>query len=238
MALRWPKQKRDEAVAMALEIGPTEAGRALGIPGATVRSFLRRYATQRNATQRRRGPAERQEVRRGREKKRVVLLTEYAGTGSLRLACEKAGVHRSTHWSWIKADATYAADFADAREQAAERLEEEARRRAHDGVERPVYQGGHMVGTIREFSDLLLIFLLKGAKPETYRERHHLEHTGRAGGPIEGEVTHRRVLDITQRIIADPSASELVNRLLGGPAVEPGGVRVPGIGVPASPPSD
>ena len=49
----------------------------------------------------------------------------------------------------------------------------------------PVYYQGKEVGQIRKFSDTLLIFLLKGARPETYRERH--EHTGKHGGPIQYE---------------------------------------------------
>jgi hypothetical protein len=60
----------------------------------------------------------------------------------------------------------------------ADALEDEANRRAREGVERPVYQGGKFVGAIREFSDTLLIFLLKGLKPEKFRENSHIEHSG------------------------------------------------------------
>ena len=61
-------------------------------------------------------------------------------------------------------------------------LEEEARRRAHDGWQEPVYQGGKQVGTVQRFSDNLLMFLLKGKRPEVFRER--FEHTGANGGPM------------------------------------------------------
>ncbi|MBX6773030.1 MAG: hypothetical protein IRY83_14975 [Chloroflexi bacterium] len=53
-------------------------------------------------------------------------------------------------------------------------LEAEAWRRAVDGVERPVYQNGQRVGAVREYSDTLLIFLLKGGRPQKYRERYEL----------------------------------------------------------------
>ena len=56
-------------------------------------------------------------------------------------------------------------------ENAADLLEEEARRRAHDGVDEPVWFQGVQCGTVRKYSDTLLIFLLKGAKPDKYRER-------------------------------------------------------------------
>jgi hypothetical protein len=65
----------------------------------------------------------------------------------------------------------------------ADQLEQEARRRAHDGVRKPVYQGGKRVGYIQEYSDTLLIFLLKGLRPEKYRER--FEHSGAGGGPLQ-----------------------------------------------------
>jgi len=42
---------------------------------------------------------------------------------------------------------------------------------------KPVYHGGKRVGFIREYSDVLLIFLLKGLRPAKYRER--VEHAGR-----------------------------------------------------------
>ncbi len=69
-------------------------------------------------------------------------------------------------------DPEYVAAFATAREEAADRLEREAIRRAVDGAEKPVYQAGKLVGTIREYSDTLLIFTLKGLRPEKYRERY------------------------------------------------------------------
>lgn len=62
-------------------------------------------------------------------------------------------------------------------------LEDEARRRAVDGIERPVYQGGVLVGAVTEYSDTLLAFALRGKKPETYNTERH-EHTGKDGAPI------------------------------------------------------
>ena len=80
--------------------------------------------------------------------------------------------------------AHFDAAFEDAMEEAADLLESEARRRAHDGVEEPVFgslggnQGSGEVGRIRKYSDTLLIFLLKGARPDKYRERQEHQVTG------------------------------------------------------------
>jgi hypothetical protein len=45
-----------------------------------------------------------------------------------------------------------------------------------------------MVGTVRKFSDNLLMFLLKGKRPEVFRERHEL--TGVNGAPLPPAVVH------------------------------------------------
>ncbi|WP_047236655.1 hypothetical protein [Chromobacterium subtsugae] len=64
-------------------------------------------------------------------------------------------------------------------------LEDEAARRAMEGTLRPVFYKGAKVGTIREFSDTLLIFLLKARDPEKYADRVKQELTGKGGGPLQ-----------------------------------------------------
>jgi hypothetical protein len=65
----------------------------------------------------------------------------------------------------------YKKAFEDAAEEAADLLETEARRRALEGVEEPVFYQGQQCGTVHKYSDTLLIFLLKGCRPEKYVER-------------------------------------------------------------------
>lgn len=63
-------------------------------------------------------------------------------------------------------------DFDNAVREAVDRgydmIEEEARRRAVDGVLEPVFYRGEEVGKIRKYSDQLLITLLKGYKPKRF----------------------------------------------------------------------
>lgn len=63
-------------------------------------------------------------------------------------------------------------DFDDAVKSAIEEgydfIEEEARRRAVDGVLEPVFYRGAKIGTVRKYSDQLLIALLKGYKPKRF----------------------------------------------------------------------
>ena len=42
---------------------------------------------------------------------------------------------------------------------------------------------GSVCGVVRKYSDSLLMFLLKGARPDVYREQMRHEHAGVAGGP-------------------------------------------------------
>jgi len=83
------------------------------------------------------------------------VLAAFARSGQVRAACTHAEVDRSTHYHWLKHDAAYQAAFAEAHAQVGDWLEDVAVRRATEG-EHP--------------SDVLLIFLLKAAKPEKYRE--------------------------------------------------------------------
>lgn len=47
-------------------------------------------------------------------------------------------------------------------------LEAEARRRGVEGVEEPILFQSKVVTTVRKYSDVLLIFLLKGLRPRRY----------------------------------------------------------------------
>jgi hypothetical protein len=103
--------------------------------------------------------------------KKEAFLAAFAEMGVVRYAADKANVARRTVYDWLERDAEFRARFAEAEQQALDMLEVEAVRRARVGVDEPVYQGGRQVGSVRKYSDTLLIFLLKGGRPSKYRER-------------------------------------------------------------------
>jgi len=129
------------------------------------------------------------------------FLASLCEIGNVRLACEAAGIERSTAYDRYHAYPDFAKAWDAALEQAADLLEEEARRRAYEGLVRLKFnRAGNpiMVPAIgpdglvikdkngkpelipyteREYSDTLLIFLLKGIRPEKYRERGEVKHT-------------------------------------------------------------
>ena len=56
-------------------------------------------------------------------------------------------------------------------EHGTDALEDEAVRRAVEGVIKPVFHQGKRVGTLRVFSDPLLMFLLRARRPERFADR-------------------------------------------------------------------
>ncbi len=106
--------------------------------------------------------------------KKAAFLTAFRENGNIKRSAEIAEVDRPNVYYWLEHDADFHTAFNLAKADAVMVLENEARRRAVEGVrkEKPTYYLGEQVGmTIEtEYSDTLLIFLLKGAAPEKYRE--------------------------------------------------------------------
>jgi len=117
-------------------------------------------------------------------KKVQTFLDELSKCGNVKDACVAAGVGRRTVYDWRAKDPEFAQAWDSALDEAADTMEREAFRRAVEGTEKPVFgslgkgKGTGEVGRIREYSDTLLIFLLKAARPEKYRERTETRHTG------------------------------------------------------------
>lgn len=158
--------------------------------------------------------------------KKKAFLAAFKVSANLTKAADAVRVDRGMHYRWLKEDPEYAAQFEAAKEEAAQSLEDEAVRRAHEGVLSPiVYHGRVCYEPIlgpdgrplqepvlgddgqplmkedgdpvtrpavrplmkREFSDTLLVTLLKAFRPEKYRDS--VEHVGAGGRPIALEVT-------------------------------------------------
>jgi len=122
-------------------------------------------------------------------KKRQAFLAALAETANVLKSSEIARIARRTVYDWKSADS----EFADAWERAldigTDALEDEAVRRAHDGVDEPVFYQGKACGVVRKYSDTLLIFLLKGRRPEKYRDRPSHATGVPDDGPVFFKVT-------------------------------------------------
>lgn len=108
--------------------------------------------------------------------------------GNVSKAASSAKVSRNFVYTQRESDPVFAEEWAAALDQAADYMEAEAWRRAVRGTQKPVYQSGKLVGTVKEYSDTLLIFLLKGARPDKFREQRAVELSGPGKGPIQVEA--------------------------------------------------
>ena len=111
-----------------------------------------------------------------------LFLESFERSCSVQKAAKWAGIHRQTHYDWLREDPSYPARFAQARERAAQSLEDEAVSRAMEGVQRPVFHRGQQVLVEGEpvykivYSDGLLIRLLEAHNPERFgRQRTDLK---------------------------------------------------------------
>lgn len=152
-----------------------------------------------------------------REAKQSIFLAAYAVCSTISGAADAARIDRKLHYAWLKEDPTYPDRFAVAHEESTQALEAEARRRAIVGMRRFKFHKGELIKVPQldddgnevigddgkpvmvpyfeeERSDLLLIFLLKAARPDVYREHFtgQISHSGNVGVQVSGVLAIER----------------------------------------------
>ncbi len=104
------------------------------------------------------------------------FFEELSKFGNTSRAAEVAGIPRPTIYNRLQTDDAFAKRYEEAKAHGLEGVEDEALRRATKGVETPVFYMGEKVATVTTFSDALIQFLLKGGKPQKYRDRISTEN--------------------------------------------------------------
>lgn len=107
--------------------------------------------------------------------KAEAFFAALAETANVTKACAAIAITRRTAYNWREADPEFAAGWDRAMKAAVLGLEDEAHRRAFEGLDKPVFYQGSECGAVREYSDTLAIFLLKAHNPEKYRENSKVE---------------------------------------------------------------
>lgn len=102
------------------------------------------------------------------DEKKSQFIRTLAMTGNVTASAEAVGLARHMVYDWRKQDAAFASRWEEALAVAVDALAMEARRRALDGVEEVRYFQGEPIGTIRKYSDQLLMFLLRAYDPQTF----------------------------------------------------------------------
>lgn len=123
--------------------------------------------------------------------KAAAFCAALAETGIVGRACKAVEISRRTAYNWREEYPDFAKAWDGALKIGVSALEDEAHRRAFEGIEEPVFHQGEVCGTVRKYSDTLAIFLLKAHAPEKYRENTRMELTGAGGGPVQISDTER-----------------------------------------------
>lgn len=110
-------------------------------------------------------------TRKNEELWKPVFLAQLNLAPNVAAACLAANISRQAAYRHKEQDPVFSEAWDQALEHAMDNAEGELYRRAVEGVTRPVYQGKEHVGDIQEFSDTLLIFMLKSRRRAIYGER-------------------------------------------------------------------
>lgn len=128
--------------------------------------------------------------------RRVNFLRAFALRGIVLDGCTAAGVSRTAVNTWRETSEWFETLYCIAQDEAADRIEAEAFRRGVEGYDEPVIfqglpsivkdkeTGEERILTVRKYSDTLMQMMLRGAKPDKYRENHRHEVEGGAGGVL------------------------------------------------------
>lgn len=115
--------------------------------------------------------------------RRDAFLANLAACGNVTAAADAIGVTRVAVYKLKERDADFDEAWSLALDRYAAALEAELHMRVFDGLQRPVFQRGELVGHETVKSDRLLEIALRAHAPERYSERvaAKLEHSGAAG---------------------------------------------------------
>lgn len=111
--------------------------------------------------------------------KRAKLFLHFlAETGRVRNSAQLAGFKDADALYYRKKhDSNFAKAWDEALDRAGDKFEDEATRRAVEGVDKDVYYKGEVVGQERVYSDGLLGKLLDGAKRDKYQPKKDAQTT-------------------------------------------------------------
>ena len=108
---------------------------------------------------------------------------------SLQKALEGTSYSRAAFRNACEVDERFADAVEDAKQGGTDTLEDEARRRAVMGTPEPVYYKGEQCGTVRKYSDSLLMFLLKARDRERFGDK--VQMTDKDGGAFTEDPVER-----------------------------------------------
>jgi hypothetical protein len=148
--------------------------------------------------------------------KQAAFITALAESGCVEEACKRVGMHRSTAYE-LRArrnSESFRAAWDAALDHAIRRLSDAAFSRALNGVTRPVFYKGELVGERTYYDERLTMFLLRYRDPERYgRWRDQMRVDVRDDG------TAQHLCDLVDRVEDDAWSDQVgAPRIHGAPS--------------------
>lgn len=100
--------------------------------------------------------------------RRAAFLKHLAKNANVSKSAKLARISTSSLYNYRARTPSFAAAWEEAMSEALDDLEQHVIERAMHGVEKPVFFGGNQIGTVRNYSDALAMFILKARRPEVY----------------------------------------------------------------------
>jgi|TARA_Y100000034_G_C6803937_1_gene360803 hypothetical protein len=124
-----------------------------------------------------------------KQKRQAAFLEALTEHANVSLAAGTAKVPRKTVYNWRQQDEKFRDAWDEAWEIGVDAMEEEAWRRGVQGVDKGIYHNGKKVAVERQYSDNLLMFMLKARRPKKFRDNSMVEHTGVGGEALVFRVS-------------------------------------------------
>jgi hypothetical protein len=158
--------------------------------------------------------------------KREKFLKALAAGASVAKAAKAAGWSRQSAYLYRRENEEFAEEWDAALEAGTDLLEDEALRRATEGLVRYKFDkhGDPLLNPKtnqpyfeRQYSDTLLIVMLKARRPDKYRERASIEHSGKVQSqnvPADLSQLSKAELNQLENLLAktDPDAPKRARR--------------------------
>ena len=119
--------------------------------------------------------------------KHDLFFAELAKHGQITRATTAAGIDRSHAYKLRDSDPVFGERWSIALETYVDTLEAAAHQRAVEGTDKGVWHQGEQVGTERQYSDTLLLAMLKAKRKREDGDASKIELTGADGGPVKVE---------------------------------------------------
>ncbi len=115
------------------------------------------------------------------DRRKRQFIKTLAECGVVSRAAAAAGWPASAAYSLRQSNEEFKTMWDNAMEFSTDSLELEARRRGQLGVRKPVYQQGRLVGHTQEYSDPLLILLLKAHRRDKFGDKQQIDADVKGG---------------------------------------------------------